>query len=65
MEANIGKTDPDKARQLMDMADKNRDQKIELSEFLEFVEAVMKAEDLTFDKLSQEHMDHFKALFSA
>merc|ERR1719410_2900838 len=47
------------------MADKNRDQKIELGEFLDFVEAVMKAEDLSFDKLTSEHMGHFKALFSA
>ena len=65
LEANTGKTDPDKAAQLMEMADKNQDDKITWDEFLDFVEGVMKQEDLSLDKLSNEHMDHFKALFSA
>ena len=34
LEANIGKTDPDKAAQLMEMADKNQDDKITWDEFI-------------------------------
>ncbi|KAJ9469517.1 hypothetical protein DIPPA_25003 [Diplonema papillatum] len=65
LEANIGKADPEKARQLMEMADKNQDDKIEYDEFLSFVEVILRAESLTFDKLSEEHMTHFENLFKA
>eukprot|EP00662_Eupelagonemidae_sp_cell21_P041514 gene41514-454_t len=37
--------------------------KITWEDFIGFVELQMKQEDLCMDTLSQEHMDHFKALF--
>ena len=63
LESNIGKADPEKARQLMDLADRNRDHRIEFDEFVAFVKVVLKAEGLTFDTLTQANMDHFRQLF--
>ena len=65
LESNIGKSDPEKARQMMDLADANRDNRIEFAEFVDFVKVVLKAESLTLDTMTNEHMDHFRALFTA
>eukprot|EP01060_Flectonema_neradi_P004396 TRINITY_DN1282_c4_g1_i1.p1 TRINITY_DN1282_c4_g1~~TRINITY_DN1282_c4_g1_i1.p1 ORF type:complete len:116 (+),score=25.60 TRINITY_DN1282_c4_g1_i1:49-348(+) len=65
LENNIGSVDPEKAKQFMDLADTNKDKRIDFDEFLEFVHMIMKSEDLSMDKLTQDHINHFKKLFAA
>ena len=63
LEENIGKIDPKKAKTMMDLADTDTDDRIDLEEFCEFVTLVLRAEKLSFALLERRHIEHFYELF--